>query len=275
MFQAAAGMALAARHGTGLAFDLSRYRRNALRAYALESFAIRAELMPVPSGLSARLFRLRTRILGDKGRPPGFSGPIYRELGFRYDPSFAELPDGVLIAGYFQSVRYFESYSREIARAFTLDTLASPSALALAKQLEGENCIALHLRRGDYAADPKAQSIHGVLGWDYYDRGLAHIRQASPDARVYVVSDDPCAAQEGAGRWRNAQVLAGQGAGDDLFLMSRARHHIIANSSFSWWSAWLDRREGGIRVAPKAWFTPEAMRTRPITELVPADWVLL
>ena len=118
-------------------------------------------------------------------------------------------------------------------------------------------------------------AVHGVLDAAYYDRAVAHIHAQVPHARLFVFSDDPAAAREAATRWPGAEALAGTSAGDDLYLMSTARHHVVANSSFSWWSAWLDRRPGGLRIAPEAWFTPEALRTRPIDDLIPQDWVRL
>ena len=273
MFQAAAGLALAARHQAGLAFDLSRFRAQGLRAYALAPFGLKAETLPQKPGVTAEIRRAFQRITGGKDRPPGFAGRFYREPHFHVDPAFEQLPDGVMIAGYFQSPRYFAQNAGFVASAFAPEKLAGPRALALADALDGENSIALHLRRGDYAADPRAAAIHGVLGWDYYDRAVEQVRTHHPDARVFVFSDNPAAAAEGAARWANSEVMAGESAGDDFFLMSRARHHIIANSSFSWWSAWLDQRPGGIRIAPRNWFA--AGSRHDTRDLCPADWLRL
>lgn len=277
LFQTATGHALARKLGARLEFDLSRYRDKGLRAFALAPFGLEARFVAGQSGLGARMRRAFGRVTGlvDPLRPPGFKGRIYREPGFRYDPAFETLEGDVLLSGYFQSPRYFAGYESEIADLFAPDKLASDTARDLARRLEGEDSVAIHLRRGDYVNDPRAMAVHGVLDAAYYDRAVAHIRAKVPQARLFVFSDDPAAAKEAAARWPGAEALAGTSAGDDLYLMSAARHHVVANSSFSWWSAWLDRRPGGLRIAPESWFTPEALLTRPIDDLIPQDWVRL
>lgn len=273
MFQAAAGLALARRLGSALAFDLSRFRANGLRAYALEKFELGLPVNVEARGLAARLQRLAGRLAGGSHRPAGWSGPMFQEAHFHYDSAFERLAEPVLLAGYFQSPRYFAGAEAAIADAFHPRKLASSQAQARAMALAGETSAAIHVRRGDYARDPAARAIHGVLGFDYYDRAVAVLQAEVPGLRLFVFSDDAAAAEEAAARWPGAEALRGASAGDDLFLMSQARHHIIANSSFSWWSAWLDRRPGGIRIAPRAWFAEGA--GRDTRDLLPADWLRL
>jgi Glycosyl transferase family 11 len=275
MFQAAAGLALAARLDATLRFDLSRFRAKGPRAYALAPFAFDAALEHPSRTPVARLRRAILKRL-DPVRaecPAGWQGRFYREPHFHFDPAFATLSGDVMIAGYFQSPRYFTGAEERIAEAFAPGKLASEAALQLAEKLDGETSVAVHLRRGDYAADFKAAAIHGVLDWGYYDRAVAHIRQQHPETRLFVFSDNAKAAAEGAARWLDAEPMAGTHAGDDLFLMSRARHHIIANSSFSWWSCWLDRREGGLRIAPAQWFAPG--NVQETHDLYPSGWLRL
>lgn len=277
MFQAAAGLALARRHDARLVFDLSRFRARGLRGYALAGFALDAEIKTGEQGAAARIRRLIGKLTHpDRAKIPGWwHGAIYSEPHFRFDPAFEALRPDLLISGYFQSPRYFAGMEAEIAAAFAPEKLASATALDLAAELAGENTVAIHVRRGDYAADPRAFAVHGTLPDDYYARATAHIRHFIPDARFFVFSDTPSEAATLAQQLPNAQTMAGTSAGDDLFLMSRARHHIIANSSFSWWSAWLDRRPGGMRIAPEAWFTPEALASRPVDDLLPEEWIRL
>ncbi len=273
MFQAAAGYALARRLGARLMFDLSRYRNNGLRAYALAPFGLEATVREAQDGA---LHRLRQSLgLAQKHVPAWWPGEVYREPGFGFDPAFASLCNDVLIGGYFQSPRYFEPYSEEIAVRFAAEKLASPEAKALARKLEGEESVAIHVRRGDYAVDPRALAVHGLVPDEYYENAADYIADRVPGARYYLFSDDAKTATELAARLPRAEAMRGASAGDDLFLMSRARHHIVANSSFSWWSAWLDRRPGGIRVAPEAWFTPEAGAIQPTDDLLPREWVQL
>lgn len=275
MFQAAAGLALADRLGDRLMFDFSRYRTKGLRAYALGPFALDADLMPTPPAFSGAISRVLNRLKGEKERAPGFRGVLYREPHFHVDPAFFTLSGDVQICGYFQSPRYFAGHEDTVRAALEPKKLASGRALTLAEQLAGDTSVAVHVRRGDYAADPRAAGVHGTLTDAYYDRAVARVLETVPAARFFVFSDTPAEAAALARRLPNAVVMAGESAGDDLFLMSCARHHVIANSSFSWWSAWLDRRPDGIRIAPKSWFTPEAAQTRLTDDLIPRDWVQL
>lgn len=272
MFQAAAGLALSARLGVPLAFDLTRFRAKGLRGYALAPFHLDATIRE--DGRFSRIAQVWNRLTGDKTRPAGWSAPIFREPHFAYAPAFETLSAPVMLAGYFQSPRYWSGQEGQVRACFAPEKLLSPAGKALAAQTAGDT-IAIHLRRGDYASDPAAASVHGVLDWAYYDRALARVREEHPDAHALVFSDNASAAAEAATRWPNASALAGPSAGDDFALMSLCRHHIIANSSFSWWSAWLDARDGGMRIAPKAWFTPAALKTRPIDDLLPKYWVTL
>lgn len=273
MFQAAAGLALASRHGARLVFDISRFRARGLRAFALEPFGLGAEIKRGGQGLGSRV----KAALGLKPRhqPDWWRGSFHREPGFAYDPAFEALKPPVMISGYFQSPRYFSALGPEIARLFAPEKLAGAEAVKLAEDLAGDDSVALHIRRGDYVHDRNAAAVHGILPENYYREAIRFVREQVPQARFFIASDDASTATNLAALVHGAQVLRGNSAGDDLFLMSRCRHHIIANSSFSWWSAWLDQRPGGLRIAPQAWFTPDALKTRPIDDLIPADWVRL
>jgi hypothetical protein len=277
MFQAAAGLALALRENGRLVFDLSRFRQGGPRDFALGAFGLEAELRPAERGfLEAIRRRMAKRRSPGRAPVPGWwRGGVYQEREFRFDPGFARLSGDCLIAGYFQSPRYFLGADEAIARAFSPEKLAGAARGALAAPLLGEHSVAVHLRLGDYAKDPRAGAVHGILPESYYDAALDHVRRQVPEARVFAFSDDAAAARAFAARIPGAQAMRGENAGADLYLMSLARHHVIANSSFSWWSAWLDRRPGGIRIAPEQWFTQEAMRTRPTDDLIPAGWVRL
>ena len=202
LFQAAAGHALARRLGANLEFDLSRYREKGIRAFALAPFRLEARVVTSQSGLVMRASRAIGRVTGliDPLRPPGFSGRIYREPGFRFDPAFKDLDGNVLLSGYFQSPRYFAGYETEIAQLFAPNKLISDTARDLARKLQGEDSVAIHLRRGDYVNDPRAMTIHGVLDAAYYDHAVAYIRAQMPHARLFVFSDDPAAAHGAAAR---------------------------------------------------------------------------
>jgi len=277
MFQAAAGLALATRLGGRLAFDLSRFRQKSLRAYALGQLPIAADAGAVPRpGLADRLKAKAGKLVGGSGikRPAGWRGGVHVEGEFHYEERFAALTGDTLLAGFFQSPRYFAGAESRIRAAFDAAPVLSRATAALADDLAGEDSVAVHIRRGDYAGNEEAGRVHSLLEDAYYEHALGLVRRAVPQARVKVFSDDPAAAVQKALAWQ-AQAVAGTSALEDLWLMSRCRHHVIANSSFSWWSAWLDERPGGLIIAPRQWFSREKQLTTHVGDLFPDGWILL
>lgn len=277
MFQAAAGLALATRLDGRLVFDLSRFRKKSLRAYALDPLPIAAaaEVATRP-GLFDRLTAKAGKLVGGSGikRPAGWRGAVHVEGQFPYEERFAALTGDTLLAGFFQSPRYFAGAEGRIRAAFDAAAAVSPAATRTAEMLAGEESVALHLRRGDYAGEGGAGRVHTVLEDAYYEHCLNLIRRAVPQARLKVFSDDPAVAAQKARAWQG-EAVAGASALEDLWLMSRCRHHIIANSSFSWWSAWLDERPGGLTIAPRQWFSREKQLTTYVGDLFPDGWILL
>jgi Glycosyl transferase family 11 len=276
LFQTAAGIALTARLGGTLSFDLSRFRDKGLRAYALGALPIPATIHQGGPGQIARFSAKARKLFGGSGikRPTGWLGRVYVEPHYHYDPAFAALEGDLLLAGFFQSPRYFAGFEPQVRAAFDATAAVSDQARRSATTLAGEESIALHVRRGDYASNARARAAHGMLEDDYYERALALVRRAVPYARLFIFSDDAAVAAEKACAW-DGTATAGASALEDLWLMSRCRHHIIANSSFSWWSAWLGSYPAGLTVAPRHWLAREKLLTTYIGDLFPPGWVLV
>ena len=194
--------------------------------------------------------------------------PVVRPRSFAFDPELAHgCPDHVDLVGYFQSERWFESEAAQVRAEFAFHpAILGPCQAAIAAL--GPQVIGLHVRRGDFVV--KSESFP-PCGADYYARALERMPAALP---VMVFSDDLdwCRAQPVFSGDR-FHFSDGRSASQDLCLMSLCRHHVIANSSFSWWGAWLAGREGQVVVAPKRWFGETghtaALDTR---DLVPERW---
>ena len=276
MFGAAAGMSVARRLGAGLEFDLSGFDAGGgskwVRQYELEPFGLPATVRSyAPRGLLSR------RLLGPRGRdvPAAWTGRAWREGSFHYDDSVEKVKGSAYLIGYFQSPRYFESMAGDVRRAFDLRPLLSEEGARLAEIALGEETIAVHVRRGDYVANPKAAAHHGIMTADYYRRGIAILARTVARPRLIVISDDPAAAREVLSDYPDAHFVRGTTHFDDMHLVSACRHRIIANSSFSWWGAWLDVREDGITIAPRAWFAREQLLKTYVGDLLPAGWLLI
>jgi len=180
--------------------------------------------------------------------PRGLSRfPHAQETQFHFDSNFFENPPSpeCNLIGYFQSEKWFAHCKPQIRTAFTFKDEHSSLADEMRRQLSGE-IIAIHVRRSDYLTNPN----HKALGLDYYERALAEMPE---DARGIIFTDDP--------EWAKVQeifpderffVSETDCPYVDMALMSKCDYHIIANSSFSWWGAWLSSSKKV--VAPKDWF---------------------
>src|SRR5262245_48269614 len=135
--------------------------------------------------------------------------------------------------------------------------------------------VSLHVRRGDYVRDPALNRIHGTCSLEYYADAIDYVAQRVPGARFFVFSDDLRWVEHNLPIRHPVEYVrhnTGQQGHEDIRLMSHCQHHIIANSGFSWWGAWLDPRPEKIVCAPARWFADDRYDTR---DVIPASWVKL
>lgn len=258
MFQYATGLAASRWLRTDLKLDVSRFSSpNEFRLYSLGLFA----------GVNEAQVR-------------DMSGRVLREAGMPYSPElFAGLEGECSIFGYFQTEKYFAELKSELGARF----LPKQPLPAFHRDMEqrilaaGDRSVFLTVRRTDYVGS----DFHGVLSQDYYDRASAFIATKVDSPVIFVFSDEPdwCAQNF---RLPYETVIAGNydrtvpghlGREDaELWLMRQCSHAIMANSSYSWWGAWLGGADnGGITIAPERWFGPASKEdTR---DIVPARWI--
>jgi hypothetical protein len=279
LFQYAAGRSVADRLEVDLGLDVRPLRPPADRRFGLAPFSIRARIVPdgdlrgVHGGSLRFGWRARARGFMDAGAA-WFCRPAMRGLRpvVHQEPTFSDVlsrvTDGSWLEGFWQSERYFESNADRIRADLTLRAVGPATAGAEAEIESLEYPVAVHVRRGDYASVPTTRAYHGLCGLDYYEAAIARVLHRHPEATFLLFSDDPAwvAAHLVASRRR---IMASDGAAhEDLYLMSRCRAHIIANSSFSWWGAWLARSE--LVIAPRRWF-----QGADGNAVVPERWVRL
>lgn len=186
-----------------------------------------------------------------------------------YNPEFLDIESGYL-DGYWQTEHYFLPLEETIRDDFRFKPLNGKQNLQLLERLCSETCVSIHVRRGDYLKIPE---LGEVCTPDYYRKALEKMDEMHPGSTPVVFSDDiPFCRELLSGRdavfvdWNR-----GEDSWMDMALMSRCRHHIIANSSFSWWGAWLDSTQEGIVLAPFQWFAESAGKTNP--DICPNSWV--
>ena len=279
MFQYAAGRALALRLGGDLALDISAYEKYTLH----QGFELKRVFTMSPAIASGQDMR---RMLGWQHSPlvrsllarrpfaALRSRAFVSEPHFHHWSGFDQLGDDIYLTGYWQSEKYFKSAVSQIREDFRFRLPLEGENAALAVRQSHTQSVSLHVRRGDYASNPKTTSTHGLCSLDYYRAAVSHVAGKVEKPEFFIFSDDI--------DWVRANlpldfphhfVAHNQGAAsyNDMHLMSLCRHHVIANSSFSWWGAWLNPMPEKIVVAPRQWFAND----NDVRDLFPAGCVLL
>lgn len=190
---------------------------------------------------------------------------------FNYWDGINQLKDNCYIDGYWQSEQYFAEYADVVHKDFTFKLPISVKNIEIAQHISQVNAVSLHMRRGDYVTD-KRNAFIGVCSLVYYREAIDTIKFKVDKPVFFVFSDDIAWVKNNLVLDKTA-VFVGHNQGDesynDMRLMSLCKHNIIANSSFSWWGAWLNANPSKIVIAPKQWFASK----KDDSDLVPASWL--
>jgi glycosyl transferase family 11 len=272
LFQYALGRALAVAHGGRLQLDLRAFLLDPRRRYMLDRLAIvheeaePGELPPAWTRFNRRLpWLLKLR---------GVRRP-YVERGPTFDPHVLDLQAPAALWGNWQSEKYFGSITHALRQEIQPTAALTSERARLAEQIVRDKKISVHVRRGDYASNPAANAFHGTCEPSWYAEAKAMMDLRVPDARYVVFSDDTNWARENLAGFSDAVFVEPAVDGrdeQDMHLMSLCEHHIIANSSFSWWGAWLNPRMSKVVIAPRRWFRHEGHDTG---DLIPESWIRL
>jgi hypothetical protein len=197
------------------------------------------------------------------------------ERSLRFDPEIFDIAGDVYLDGYWQSERYFADIEEILRREFILQVDPDPLTFGLCKLAHAVESVSVHIRRGDYILNPVTRRFHGTCPPDYYGRAARYLADKLKDVHFFVFSDDPAWVRENLSLDYPVTYVTHNGPDkghEDLRIMTHCKHHIIANSSFSWWGAWLGRHPGKIVVAPLKWLVDEAIQTG---DLIPSRWIRL
>ena len=179
--------------------------------------------------------------------------------------------------GYFQSEKYFKHLRKLLMKEFAFPPLDTVNEQLRNKIINAPNAVSLHIRRGDYLKSPIIYDVHGLIPLSYYYKALNILRSKHPDLSLFIFSDDS--------NWAQANLnvpdtetyfVTGNQSGNswkDMALMSCCKHHVIANSSFSWWGAWLSQNNGDV-FAPSNWFNAVNVRFN-INDFIPDNWYII
>jgi hypothetical protein len=275
MFQYAVGRRLALKLGVELKLDISGFRQYKKRQYELKIFNI---LENIASDEEIRSFKKKGLPILNKvaqkifGKTLNCSKLHYKEKKFNFDRAVLNFSDNTYLAGYWQSEKYFQDISQTIRKDFYFKYPPDSSNEKIIKHIDSTNSVSIHIRRGDYASCSSTKRMHGVCEMDYYNRALQEISRLIQNPHFFIFTNDP--------NWTQKKFTISYPFSivdqnypkrdyEDMRLMSYCKHHIIANSTFSWWAAWLNNKPGKIVYAPKRWFVDTHINA---SDLLPKDW---
>jgi hypothetical protein len=282
MFQYAFGRALSIALKNEFKVDISWYKETpggvTRRGYELECFdmntavAVSKEIFSmkkIAAFLPRQIFNFFYKKL------PILRGSYCKERFYHYDSTVWQYGDNTYFEGYWQSYRYFDKYKEVIRKDFIYKDELSSESKRLQKKIILKNAVSLHVRRGDYVTNSNANGFHGVIPLQYYEEAVEYIAKRANGIDIFVFSDDIKWVKENMNVKFPVTFIPDSEKKkpfEDMYLMSLCKHNIIANSSFSWWGAYLNTNDEKIVIAPKKWFTDPFINTQ---DLIPKEWVRL
>lgn len=256
MFQYAFGRALAIKNNDVFKLDTSSLDQakqigNIYRPFSLELFNIEKDIatssdITVCKKPKSLLSKIVTRI----------QSTLHGDQSNLFKPEYLNQTGNLYLDGYFQSPRYFENIRTVLLDEFTLTSPLLEFGAKILEQIQSSQSIAIHIRRGDYQSNPIVKKQFGLCSKDYYLKAIGRIQSEIKDSRFFVFSDDITWVKNNLNLPEGSVYVSNPELKDaeELSLMSACQHNIIANSSFSWWAAWLNQNPNKIVIAPTPWF---------------------
>ena len=273
MFQYALGRHLSHITKAALKLDITSFKNDPKRDYNLNCFNLR-EFFATDEEIRwfkkyqrkpGKIWFLYNRLVADETK-------YVEERQFHFDQKILQLKPPVYLDGYWNTEKYFKDIEEAIRKEFTLKNSLSDYAKSLEAEIMGKEAVSIHVRRGDYVSDKHTNEWHGSCSIEYYNQAIQKIAEHVTNPHFFIFSDDPVWIKENIIPPFLTTYLSGNAKypEEDMHLMSRCKHHIIANSSFSWWGTWLNPNKEKIVIAPKRWFQTPKMDTR---DLLPDSWI--
>jgi hypothetical protein len=283
MFEYAAGLALARRRRTVLKLDTTFYHEHDVddRHYSLDCLNVPAQFATSDeiwrlNGKLGRKQELAKKILSALGQKRlvdlmTVAGQAHYQKAWTYYPDFHQLPDNTWLHGNYQSEKFFAPVADLLRHHFTFRYPPTPAVDAMAAKISLGPSVAVHFRRGDYT---EQYASIGALSAAYYDRAIAALRARLPRETTYYFFSDEIEVVEREYRPDVPHVFVKcfdhANYYDKIRLMALCEHNIIANSTFSWWAAWLNANPEKCVIAPKRWFAGYKHDER---DICPQEWL--
>jgi len=283
MFQYAAGRNLSYILNTDLKLDISCYEKYKLRQYELgvfniqEKFATAEEIMEIKFEKQNFTKKISQKLLKKffaipPKMPRTLPSYIKEKKLFHFQPEILDLKGNIYLEGSWQSEKYFKDIRKIIIQDFTPIKKFKGKNKELEEKISQSLSVSIHIRRGDYVTNPRTSEFHGLCNLEYYKRCISIIKEKFLEPHFFIFSDDMDWVRESFILEEPAFYINHNGienAWKDIRLMSMCKHHIIANSSFSWWGAWLGERQDKLIFSPKKWLNKSEVTVK---DLIPNSW---
>jgi hypothetical protein len=267
MFQYAFGRSLSLKKKEDLSLDTSFYKNiktgDTLREFKLNNFNIKADIIETDNfNKSTKIF---WKIIN------GIGLVIHKDFHVRFHPIFLKMRAKNFI-GFFQSYKYFIIYEKEIKEDLTLKSQLPPKAIEIMEQIKNSLSVSIHVRCGDYVTNKENLKNYGVCSLDYYQNAISKIKEKIDKPIFYIFSDDINWVKSNLKINENLIFVSENNFEEaiELELMSNCKNNIIANSSFSFWGAWLNKNPNKVVIAPKKWTNIMNFDT---IDLIPENWI--
>jgi len=279
MFQYALGKNLALLNKVEVKFDITWFdnfgENTTPRYYSLQEFNI---IDNIASRKEIEKFRKYEKLSGKRHFLYNFfiaNDSIYiKEKKVEFDKEILEIKNNVYLFGYWQSEKYFKTIKDIILKELTLKNEPSNHYKKNAQLISQakNNSISIHIRRGDYTSEKLKKDL-GLCSLQYYKKALEKIKKKVKNPVIFVFTNDIKWAKNNLKFKYPINFVSQKNKNDnnyknkdyeELILISLCKHNIIANSSFSWWGAWLNKNINKIVIAPKIWFKKQTMNTKDI-----------
>lgn len=282
MFQYALGRQLALKNSAELKLDISEFAEYKLHAYGLnnfnisQNFASPQEIKTLKYGANNPIITLAEKYLNKIAfrimKKSVFKRATFiEEQDFAFSTDILDLTGEIYLKGYWQSEKYFQEIKKTIYQDFAITVSPDAENSALISEIKSCCAVSLHVRRGDYITNPTSNKLYTCCSPTYYNNALKRIKKNYPEAKFFIFSDDPDWAESNLSI-ANSKIVRCNNADKnyaDLRLMSLCKHNIIANSTFSWWGAWLNQNADKIVIAPQKWFNDD----KNTADLIPENWI--
>lgn len=278
MFQYAVGRSISLRNRQKLKLDISSFKEYKLRKYSLACYNIQAEIASEKEILRYKegSFYLINKVVQKIVKRKLWDNSYYlKEKYYHFDPSVLNLKGNVYLFGYWQSEKYFLDIKEIILDDFVLKKPISFLTKDYLNKILNTCATSIHIRRGDYVNNPITNKYHGTCSINYYKKAINIILENNPETVFYIFSDDLQWAKDNFDFIQNTVYVELNDPTldyEEMYLISQCKNNIIANSSFSWWGAWLNRNPDKIVIAPKTWFKDDSIN---INDLIPTNWIQL